>query len=240
MTAGTSPAASQKRSLPALRRLARQTKMYVRQAPSATCGPLALLIWFPRWLRSQRRTSLDDEVPWITYEAHRALERLLTPEMRVFEYGSGGSTLYLAPRVAELVSVEHDPDWHAKVQARVGNRSELMLVPSTEEEPGDYASADERDQGRSFRAYAEAIDRFPDGYFDLLLIDGRARASCFRHGRAKVRAGGWIVLDNSDREPYTSVVSAAREAGWAEERCAGPSGYTPYFSQTTIWRTSPA
>jgi Methyltransferase domain len=237
MTDGTSAAAGRKRSLPALRRFARQTKMYVRQAPSATCGPVALLMWFPRWLRSQRRTSLDDALPWITYEAQRALERILTPEMRVFEYGSGGSTLFFAQRVAELVSVEHDPDWHAKVQARLGSRSELILVPSTDEAPGDYASTDERHVGRSFRAYAEAIDRFPDGYFDLLLIDGRARASCFRHGRAKVRAGGWIMLDNSDRAQYASVVSAARDARWAEERYAGPSGYTPYFSQTTIWRT---
>jgi hypothetical protein len=237
MSDETSPAARRQRSLPALRRLARQTKMYVRQAPSATCGRLDLLTWFPRWMRSQRRTSLDDALPWITYEAQRALERILTPEMRVFEYGTGGSTLFLAPRVAELVSVEHDPDWHAKVQARVGNRSELMLVPPTDEAPGDYASTDKRDQGRSFRAYAETIDRFPDGYFDLLLIDGRARSSCFRHGRAKVRAGGWILLDNSDRPEYASVISAAREAGWAEQRCAGPSGYTPYFSQTTIWRT---
>jgi predicted O-methyltransferase YrrM len=237
MTDGTSPAAGQKRSLPALRRLARQTKAYVRQASSATCGPLALLLWFPRWLRSQRRTSLDDGLPWITYEAQRALERIITPEMRVFEYGSGGSTLYFARRVAELVSVEHDPYWHAKLQALVGNRAELILAPSTDEAPGDYASTRERYLGESFRAYAEAIDRFPDGYFDLLLIDGRARPSCFRHGRPKVRAGGWIMLDNSDRVEYASVVSAARDAGWAEGRYAGPSGHTTRFTQTTIWRT---
>jgi hypothetical protein len=236
MTDGTSPAGDREGWLQGLRRMARQTKKYVRQAPSATSGPLALLIWFPRWLRSQRRTGLDDAMPWITYEAQRALERIVTPEMRVFEYGSGGSTLYFARRVAELVSVEHDPGWHAKVQAQVGNRAEVILAPSTDEAPGDYASADERYLGRSFRAYAETIDRFPDGYFDLLLIDGRARASCFRHGRAKVRAGGWIMLDNSDRERYASVVSAARDAGWVEERYVGPTGYTPNFTQTTIWR----
>jgi hypothetical protein len=53
------------------------------------------------------RNPLDDQIPWITFEARHFVERVLTPESIVFEYGSGGSTLF-SKRVKQVISVEHD------------------------------------------------------------------------------------------------------------------------------------
>jgi SAM-dependent methyltransferase len=174
----------------------------------------------------------------MTFGAIRELETLLGPGHRVLEYGSGASTLFFAQRVALTVSIEHDPAWYAAVRARCGDNVELLLILPTSEAAGDYTSTDERFVDKSFRDYAAAADHYADGYFDVALIDGRARPSCFRHARSKVRPGGWIILDDSERESYREVVHAARFAGWIEHAHWGPNPYVPQFGQTTIWQTT--
>ena len=64
------------------------------------------LAWISSWLPG--RTPLKDGAPYVTFRAMEWLEGYLTPEVSVFEYGSGGSTVYLAKRVKTVVSVEHD------------------------------------------------------------------------------------------------------------------------------------
>jgi hypothetical protein len=210
---------------------------YRSQASRATSGRTELIRDLPRWLFSQGRNALDDETAWITYGALRHLNRIVGSDSRVLEYGSGGSTLYFATRATEVVSVEHDPHWAQVVADRVGDRAEIILAPAVGEPSDSYASTDERYRGMSFREYASVADRFPDGYFDILLIDGRARTSTFAHGRRKVRPGGWIVLDNSDRKEYEPIRNFARAAGWPERRFFGPHPYVVQFGETTIWRT---
>ena len=50
----------------------------------------------------------------------------------------------------------------------------------------------------SFQNYASAIDQFGAHSFDLVLVDGRSRPSCFKHAVPCVAPNGYIVLDNSD------------------------------------------
>lgn len=55
----------------------------------------------------------------------------------------------------------------------------------------------------NFKAYASAIDAYPDGHFDVVMVDGRARTSCLVHALPKLRKGGLSILDNAEREHYT-------------------------------------
>lgn len=50
----------------------------------------------PRWLKSMamRRKPLSYALPWLTFDAIRAIEEKIRPGQRVFEYGSGHSTVY--------------------------------------------------------------------------------------------------------------------------------------------------
>jgi hypothetical protein len=157
---------------------------------------------------------LDTPSPWITFDAIEAIGRRLRAGMRVFEYGSGGSTLYWLRCGAELVSVEHDAAWFELVRSRLPRaaRIDYRLVeadppapapaPLDPADPAAYGSAHDAFQGRTFRRYASQIDAFPEGAFDLVLVDGRARPSCLRHAAPKVRRGGLLVLDNADRDYY--------------------------------------
>ena len=56
---------------------------------------------FPYWwinLRSNK-SPLIDKRPWISFGAILFLEKILKKDMQVYEYGSGGSTLFFAQRV---------------------------------------------------------------------------------------------------------------------------------------------
>jgi hypothetical protein len=170
-----------------------------------------------RWLKSlQPDYLLDHPSPWLTFDAIEFLKPRLREGMRVFEYGSGGSTLFWLRYGALCVSIEHDPDWYSVVRKRLTPKHkidyrlilpELMNDSDWQGDPADpesYTSSDETFQRYSFRKYVTQIDAFPDQYFDLILIDGRSRPSCVMHSVPKVKVGGLLVLDNADRSYYTS------------------------------------
>jgi hypothetical protein len=50
---------------------------------------------FPKWFSSFRpgRSFVGEAKPWIPFEAANWLQHYLKPHMKVFEYGSGGSTV---------------------------------------------------------------------------------------------------------------------------------------------------
>ncbi len=195
-----------------------------------------------RWLRSMLpgHDPLHDQLPWITFRAIDWLGEFLRPGMSAFEYGAGGSTLFLAARVRRLVSVEHDPAYHREVAARIGGslraRCELLLREPQPcgETDREFASVQARYRGVCFGSYVKSIDAYADRSFDLVLVDGRARLACIRRALAKVAPGGAIMLDNSDRPAYADAGRLL--AGL--ERCDLP-GLTPWnmeVSQTTVWR----
>ncbi len=178
-----------------------------------------------RWLRSLRKDYLLDEPsPWITFDAIDCLteiirrQRARTGPLRVFEYGSGGSTLFWQRQGAHCVSIEHDPTWFGVVRSRIDSKrvDYRLIVPrqsdsSNDRDPSDptkYASGDAACQSYDFREYATAISTFPDEHFDIVLVDGRSRPACIMHAAPKVRSGGVLVLDNAEHEYYTRKAGA--------------------------------
>jgi hypothetical protein len=172
-----------------------------------------------RWLESLRKGYLlDKPSPWITFDAIDFVSDFIRRQkargepLRVFEYGSGGSTLFWQGHGAECISIEHDATWSEIVRSRIDPRrvDYRLIAPRQTEEGGSRDPADPTAYASSasrtldFRDYASAIDAFPDRYFPIVLVDGRARPSCMMHAAPKVQARGLLVLDNADREYYTS------------------------------------
>jgi len=192
------------------------------------------------------RNSVDDRLPWISFYAIGFLERIVRPDMRVFEYGSGGSTLFWADRVKEVVSVEHDRRWFNKLQEairreRIGNVRYILAEPEPDadnggkdiSDPAAYVSDDPHYAGMNFERYVRTIDEYPEGYFDIVVVDGRARPSCIAHAKAKVKPGGRLIIDNTERPYYQSAVRAAGQQ-WKTRIFGGPVPYIYHFSDTTI------
>lgn len=183
------------------------------------------------------------------FPAVEHLDRILAEESRVFEYGSGGSTIYFAQRVREVVSVEHEPSWHSRVRAELAHRRlanvRCELIEPTVDvsfrrdriaDPSAYVSDDERYIGKTFKAYAQAISAFPDAYFDLVVVDGRARPSCVLSARDKVRPGGTLLLDQSERPYYLQNGGALLDpTQWSRTRYMAPQPYSLHFTEATFF-----
>lgn len=206
------------------------------------------LRFYPVWRYSltSGKNALDHQVPWITFEARRFVRSLLTPGAFVFEYGAGGSTFFYSKRVKWVVSVEHDVDWFNRVKAalveRRVNNCDCRLVPPepmiqpdwSPHAPEAYCSSNEAYRTYQFRRYAASIDSFPDEFFEFVSIDGRARPSCIYHARRKVKAGGYLMLDNSERPHYRKAKELLSD--WEKYEFYGPGPHNHYFWETTIWK----
>jgi predicted O-methyltransferase YrrM len=184
------------------------------------------------------KSPLADGVPWLTFRAIRWLASNIDRSMRVFEYGSGGSTLFFARRAGEVVSVEHDPEWYARTSAALegeGIRNcTYLLRPPEAQAVVRFASSDPAYSKLDFADYVSAVDSYPDRSFDLVSVDGRARPACLSAGLGKVKAGGWLLLDNSDRSHYAEAVEAL--GGYERLNLRGIAPYSTDVTQTTIWR----
>ncbi len=151
------------------------------------------------WLRSLKEgKSIDynyNPLPWYSYPAIEFIEDKLKGDFRVFEYGSGQSTLWYAQRVKEVISVEHNPDYFLKISASIPNNVKLVLRENRER-------------------YVEEISNYDDGYFDVIVIEGIERVKCAELSVNKLSKTGWIVFDYSDREENDRAILFLQSQGF--------------------------
>lgn len=215
---------------------------------------LAHIKQFARWHKDKRSgdTTLSRELPWMTYDAIDFLESICQTDGRVFEWGSGGSTLFFARRCGQVTSIEHDQKWSGflkeKLQELAITNVEYLEVPGEKIEdwakrdyrnPDHFVSMDRASVGRSYERYVMAIDRFPEAHFDIVVVDGRARNSCVERALPHVKKGGWLVVDNSDRKYYLEGQTELHDPmKWEKVEFQGPVFFQHAFSKTSFFRKS--
>lgn len=196
-------------------------------------------VWFRSLFAIHDIDEMDRlDLAWWQLDALAEVDRFLRriPDARVFEYGSGASTLWLARRASEVVSVEHDADWHAILGNKLAAypHVKLKLVPGSPQASDDgYGSGKPGAQNLNFRDYVHAIEEEP-GAFDLIVIDGRCRIRCLDAASRKLRPGGMILFDNSSRARYRAGLAAS---GLRRERYWGLTACLPYPDETTLLRS---
>ena len=205
-----------------------------------------------RWSDSFRtgRNSVADELPWINFPALEFLEKNLSPEYRVFEFGGGGSTLFFCKNTAKVATVEDHAGWFETLTRTIQEKGyqnwEGFFVapepfqdnkPRSKQNPNDFASGAKGMEHLSFEKYARTIDAFPADYFDLVLVDGRARPACIQQALPHLKTGGLLVVDNTERPYYLAhFQEIISEKYKVETDCFAPVAYTPDFTKTTILR----
>lgn len=164
-----------------------------------------------RW-RVRALARAAEPPPWITTDALDLLDAQLRPHHRVVEWGSGGTTAWLARRVAHVTSVEGARPWHDTLRARLDAQQvtnvDLHLVDSDElgyETPEHEA------------AYAGAATHLAPGSLDVAFVDGEYRDTCTQRAVELLRPGGLLVLDNAE----TYLPSDSRSP-WHVDRPATP------------------
>lgn len=144
-------------------------------------GLLAPLALFSALLRVT--IGYRPQMPTISFRATRTIGSLIEKDWNIVEFGSGMSTPWLSRRCGFLLSIESDEYWYHKVKGMLRARS-LDNVRCEMRQPERYAD----------------ISDYPDGFFDFALIDGLDRAGCVRSVVPKIKSGGWVYLDNSDKD----------------------------------------
>ena len=126
-------------------------------------------------------------VPWYTYPAIEFLENKLEKNFRIFEFGSGNSTLWFSEKVFQVVSVENDSNWFSYLQEELPNNVQLHLIEHEEK-------------------YAAHILDYPENYFDLIAIDGINRNKCAELALSRLKEDGLIIFDNTDNRSFDEGV----------------------------------
>jgi len=213
-------------------------------------GLFELIKQYRRWnkLKNSRDVFLY-ALPWIPFWVIDFLDKEMNDEMRVLEYGGGGSTLFFSSRAKELVTIEHNKEWFEGLQREMEKISKIkwygcFIEPedaiSTENlsisNPDHYFSSDKNYTNKIFKKYASAIDQYPNEYFDVVLVDGRVRPSCLNHSLNKIKKNGLLILDNADRSYYLEQVNNKLGNYKLLLSYFGPTPYISWFTQANIWR----
>lgn len=170
------------------------------------------------WQRSiGRRVSVDKEgvpLPWFSYPAIHWLSARIRIDDRVFEWGSGSSTLWFARHAASVVTVEHDPAFADRLQRERPANVTLLQRPAMGEDASEVGSP-----------YASAIVE-SDPPFDIIVVDGKERNACIEQAIPALAEDGIIVVDNSHRPAYRPGLATLAGVGlWRVDFVGGVPGF---------------
>ena len=157
-------------------------------------------------------TGTIDE-PWLTRGAITFLEKIITKDMITIEYGCGTSTSWYAQRVKYLTSIEHDKGWYDKVCKYL----QFKDIKNVNIKHMDICNG-----------YIEAIDNM--GKFDFISIDGRRRSDCIMHSHSHINVGGYLLLDNAERDQYQEVIESYLK-GWKRSDFSNDIWLTSIFQK---------
>lgn len=172
-----------------------------------------------RALPPTHRSPLELGLPWLSFGAIRELDRLLRPDHEVFEFGSGGSTIFLGQRARRVLSVESHAAWLEQTRTALRRRGIANVDLQYHSLEGDLTD---------FRA-SEFFRAVNAQLWDVVLIDcflgygtgGRAkgmlRPFAFETALNQVKPGGLLVLDDSWMFPEMLTPPA----GWSMHNFVG-------------------
>jgi predicted O-methyltransferase YrrM len=184
-------------------------------------GLSAWLRYPAAWWRARRGRT--PERPWIVPATIGWLRRRIRSDWSILELGSGRSTVWFARRAAEVISLEDNEYWFPRTGERLERAGltnvDLRLRP-VEDFPREVAS-------------------LPDASFDLVVVDfleapAVTRIDAITPAMRKVRPGGLLLLDDSDRPGYREAFELLD--GWSFHKFTGVKDEWPEACETGIFR----
>ena len=134
-------------------------------------------------------------IPSYTYPAIEFIENKIDSDFRIFEYGSGNSSLWWSERVTQVISIESDANWFGYIKENMPSNVELYLIEDD-------------------LKYASAINQYEDHSFDVIIVDGSNRNQCAEFAISKVKNQGFIIFDNTDDHRHAPGVEKLQASGF--------------------------
>jgi len=144
--------------------------------------------WFKSYITNQSIDAHGNPIPWNTYPYIKFIDSRLNKTFRVFEFGSGNSTLWYSKRVKQIISVEHDKNWYDKIKSLMPDNA--LLIYKNLKYNGEYS--------KEILKHTEK--------FHIIIIDGRDRVNCIKNSLFFLTSDGLIVFDNSNLDEYREAI----------------------------------
>ncbi len=178
------------------------------------------------WIESLRRgypcDAEGNPLPWMNYAFIAFIKERLQPEMMVLEFGTGYSSLFWAAHVKQVFSVEHDEFFINLLKTQLPDNVTLYHAPPGGDPP--------------YYAFGEYISSQNGGLkFDIVVIDGLARADCARHAPKVLSPDGVIILDDSQRAEYGKVHAFLQGIGFKQITFEGLKPADRAINCTTVF-----
>jgi predicted O-methyltransferase YrrM len=184
--------------------------------------PLSGWLRYPAaWLRA--KTGRTPERPWIVPAAIGWLRRRIRSDWSVLEVGAGRSTVWFARRAGSVLSFEDNEFWVKETRRRLRELGlanvELRQLP--------------------VEGFAAEVEGLPDAAFDLVVVDfleapAVTRIDVLKPAMKKVKPGGLLLLDDSDRPGYSEAFELL--SGWRFRRFVGVKDGWPEACETGLFR----
>ena len=174
--------------------------------------------------------------PWLSPTSILFFKKYLEKDMVGAEFGSGSSTLFFAPRISKLYSVEHNEEWYHLINEKLTglNCSNVDYRFVVQNDKSDFVDdvfdlEEKRDFEirRDYVNYFRALNDIQDHSLDFAIVDGRARTECCHEILPKIKKGGILILDNSERKRYELVFEQLKDYEMYET--------TNGLTNTTFW-----
>ena len=142
----------------------------------------------------------------LTFDAAEAalVRAEYTAGRKILEYGSGGSTVLAAKAGCHVMSVESDRGWAARLTEHLASISDKAVIHHADIGPtGAWGVPRRVNEFRKFHSYALSVWDRPDfEHPDLVLIDGRFRASCLVAVMLRAKRPTTVLFDDYRRRRY--------------------------------------
>ncbi len=222
----------------------------IKKYTTSTRAEIALWKYYFRWMKTigSEKNSLQIGLPWFTFQAIDFVSRKLPKNSTIFEYGGGGSTVYFLNLGHQVRTAEHHLGWFEMMLKQFKDQHNWEGIycaadmKETQENlnaslPEHYYTTDEEYLGNIFKTYVTSINRFENETFDPVLVDGRSRPSCIEHSIAKIKSGGYLIVDNTEREYYLHEFGKRHAHNFELIlNDFGPVPYVDWFNQTTVYK----
>lgn len=123
--------------------------------------------------------------------------------------------MYFAERCLSIESIESDNGWLEYQKRYLKNNQVLHLCHELSED------------------YYLAINHGSHEYYDIIIVDGKQRAKCCKEAIRKLKNGGIIILDNSER--YPKLCKSLRDSSFIQIDFHGHGPINPYTWTTSLF-----
>ncbi len=173
------------------------------------------------WIKSFKTEKIVDRdgnpLPWLTYSFIEFIKTRLDKKMKMFEYGSGYSTLFYSKYVRKVDGVEHDRNWYDFMKNKLPRNANILYKEL------EYSGE-----------YSKAVQQTNEAY-DIIIIDGQDRVNCMKNALKALSSRGVIILDDSQRERYYTGINYLLNKGFKRIDFWGISTGPLLSKRTTIF-----